>query len=158
MALAIPGAWGLFCSLQEALCHKLSDGTRVKLGRHVHACLQDFRWLAEELGTRPTSMLEVVPSTNPGTRGACDASNMGMGGVHFIPQMDGTMKPYLWRSPFPAKVTRQLVSTDNPEGRINNSDLKLAGSVGQHDILCQLADVADVTVRNFYDNTATVFW
>jgi hypothetical protein len=83
---------------------------------------------------------------------------MGMGGVHFISQMDGTMKPYLWRSPFPAKVTRQLVSTDNPEGRINNSDLELAGSVGQHDILCQLADVADVTVHNCFDNISMVFW
>jgi hypothetical protein len=61
MTLAIPGARGLFCSVQEALCHKLNDGTRVKLGRHVYAFLQDFRWLADKLGTRPTSMLEVVP-------------------------------------------------------------------------------------------------
>jgi hypothetical protein len=30
--------------------------------------------------------------------------------------------------------------------------------VGQHDILCKLANVADVTVQNFYANTATVFW
>jgi hypothetical protein len=73
MALAIPGAQGLSCSLQEALRHKLNDGTRVKLGRHVHAFLQDFRWLAEEISIRPTIMLKVVPSTNPGTRGACDA-------------------------------------------------------------------------------------
>jgi hypothetical protein len=29
--------------------------------------------------------------------------------------------------------------------------------VGHHGILCQLANVADVTVHNFYDNTATVF-
>jgi hypothetical protein len=69
MALAIPGERGLFCSLQEALCHKLNDGTRVRLGRHVHAFLKDFRWLANELVTCPTSMLEVVPSTNPGTGG-----------------------------------------------------------------------------------------
>jgi hypothetical protein len=103
-------------------------------------------------------MLEVVPSTNPGTRGACDASKMGMGGVHFIPQIDGTITSYLWRAPFPAKITRQLVSTDNPSGRINNGDLELAGAVGQHDILCQLVDVADITVHNCYDNTATVFW
>jgi hypothetical protein len=107
MALAIPGARGLFCSLQEALHHKLNDGKRVRLGRHVHAFLKDFRWLADELVTRPTSMLEVAPSKNPGTRGACDASTLGMGGVHFTPQMDGTIKSYLWRSPFPVNVTRQ---------------------------------------------------
>jgi hypothetical protein len=57
MVLAIPGASGLFCSLQEALCHKLNDGTRVRLGRHVRAFLNGFRWLAEELFTRPTIMM-----------------------------------------------------------------------------------------------------
>jgi hypothetical protein len=90
--------------------------------------------------------------------GACNASKMGMGGVNFIPQFNGTTKPYLWRAPFPVKVTHQLVSTDNPGGRINNSDLELTDSVGQHNILFQLASVEDVTVHNCYDNTATVFW
>jgi hypothetical protein len=79
----------------------------VKLGRHVHAFLKDFCWLADELVTSPASMLEVVSSTNPGTRGACDASTLGVGGVHVILQMDGTIKSYLWRSPFPVNVTRQ---------------------------------------------------
>jgi hypothetical protein len=130
MVWAIPGARGLFCSLQEALHHKLNECTRMRLGCHVHAFLQDFWWLANELVTRPAGMLEVVPSTNPGTRGACYVSKMGTGGVHFIPRIDGTIKPYLWCAPFPAKVTRQLVSTNNPGGRINNSDLELVGSVG----------------------------
>jgi hypothetical protein len=158
MDLAIPGARDLFCSLQEDLRHKLNNGTRVRLGRHVHAFLQYFRWLANELVTRPTSMLEVVPSTNPGNRGACDASKLDMGGVHFIPHMDGTIKSYLWSSPFPVNITRQLVSHENPGGLINNSDLYLAGSVGHHDILCQLANIAYVTVHNYYNNIATVFW
>jgi hypothetical protein len=69
MALAITGARVLFCSLQDALRHKLNDGTRVRLVRHVHAFLKDFRWLADELVTCPTSMLKVVPSTKPGIRG-----------------------------------------------------------------------------------------
>jgi hypothetical protein len=81
-----------------------------------------------------------------------------MGSVHFTPKMDGTIKSYLWRSPFPANVTHQLVWHDNPRGRINSSDLELAGSVVQHNILCQLVNVANVIVHNCYDNTATVFW
>jgi hypothetical protein len=114
--------------------------------------------LADELAARPTSMLKVVPSTNPGTRGACDTLKLGMDGVHFIPQMDGTSRSYMWRSPLPVNVTRQLVSHENPGGLINNSGLELSGSVGHHDILCQLANAADVTVHNCYDNTTTVFW
>jgi hypothetical protein len=158
MVLAVPGAHCLFCSLQEALCHKANDGARVRLGRHVHSFLDDFRWLAEGLASRPTIMLEVVPSKSPATRGAYDASGKEMGGVHFVPGTDGTIKPYLWRSRFPSKITQQLVSTTNPTGKASNSDLELAGAVAQHDTLCQIVDLQDVTIHNCYDNTATVFW
>jgi hypothetical protein len=158
MALAVPGARCLFCSLQGALRHRTHDGARVRLGRHVHAFLDDFRWLAECLASRPTSMLEVVPSRSPATRGACDASGKDMGGVHFVPSTNSPVQPYLWRSPFPTKVTRKLVSTANPMGKVSNSDSELAGSVAQHDILYQIANVQDVTIHNCYDNTATVFW
>jgi hypothetical protein len=158
MTLAVPGARGLFCSLQEALRHRTHDCARVRLGRHVLSFLDDFRWLAEVLASRPTSMLEVVPSRSPATRGACDASGKEMGGVDFVPSTNSPIQPYLWRSPFPAKVTRQLVSTANTMGKVSNSDLELAVSVAQHDILCQIADVQDVTIHNCYDNTATVCW
>jgi hypothetical protein len=103
-------------------------------------------------------MLEVIPSVSPATRGACDASGKEMGGVSFVPGTDGTIQAYVWSSPFPLKVTRQLVTTANPTEKINNSDLELAGSVAHHDIFSQLANLQDVTIHNFYDNTATVFW
>jgi hypothetical protein len=127
MALAVPGARGLFCSLQEALRHKTNDGARVRLGRYVHSFLDDFHWLANGLASRPISMLEVVPSHSPETQGAYDASGKEMGGVHFVPSTNGPIQPYLWRSPFPTKVARQLVSTANPMGKVSNSDLELAG-------------------------------
>jgi hypothetical protein len=62
MALAVPRARGLFCSLQEALRHTANDGTRVRLVCYAHAFLDYFRWLAEGLATRPIIMLEVIPS------------------------------------------------------------------------------------------------
>jgi hypothetical protein len=80
MALEVPGARGLFFYLQEALRHKANDSARVRLGRHVHSFLDDFRLLDQGLASRPTSMLEVVPSTSTATRGACDASGKEMGG------------------------------------------------------------------------------
>jgi hypothetical protein len=43
MALAIPVDMTLFSVLQEAL--KSSEGIRVRLNKHMHAFLQDFRWL-----------------------------------------------------------------------------------------------------------------
>jgi hypothetical protein len=148
MALAVPGAPGLLCSLQEVLRHKVNDGARVRLGSHVHAFFDDFRWLAYGLATWPTRMLEVVPSVSPVTRGAYDASGKEMGGVQFVPNKNGIIQPYLWRSPFSLKVTRWLVSTSNPTGKVNNSDLELVVLVAQNDILWQIDDMQDVTIHN----------
>ena len=51
-----------------------------------------------------------------------------------------------------------MVSFSNPDGDINNSDLELAGSIAQNDILAQAADVTEKTTHNCYDNVAAVYW
>ena len=43
--------------------------------------------------------------------------------------------PLLWRAPFPDKVQAQLVTKQNPKGRITNSDLELAGTIMHQDVL-----------------------
>jgi hypothetical protein len=78
MALAIPAAIGLFSVLQDAL--KTSDGSRVRLTSHTHTFLQDFQWLVEDVGARPTAIDELIPDALLSTRGACDASKKGLGG------------------------------------------------------------------------------
>ena len=52
MALALPGARGLFSQMQEALCHVRIK--RVTLSPGVHNALDDFKWLAEDVAKRPT--------------------------------------------------------------------------------------------------------
>jgi hypothetical protein len=64
----------------------------------------------------------------------------------------------LWRCPFPSAVQQRLVSYDNPQGDINNSELELAASVAHHDVLAQAFDVREATVHNSSDNLATVWW
>jgi hypothetical protein len=81
-----------------------------------------------------------------------------MGGVHIIPLPDGTIIPFLWRSPFPQAVYIRLVSYTNLNGTITNSDLELAASVAQHEALVTQVDTQEATINNFLDNTATVFW
>jgi hypothetical protein len=158
MVLAIPGGKGLFSVLQEVLRSKCDHGERVHISREVHHVLADFRWLALDLTARPKRIAEVIPKATPDTLGAQDAAEFGMGGVHFVPQMDGSVQPLLWRSPFPAEIQRRLVSHDNPAGDINNSELELAVSVAQHDILAQQFDVREATIHNSSDNIATVWW
>jgi hypothetical protein len=81
-----------------------------------------------------------------------------MGGVHFVPLPDGSIQPMLWRTPFTLEVQCRLVSFDNPAGTITNSDLELAASVAQHDVLTSNVDAREATIHNFSDNTPTVFW
>ena len=158
MAIALPGATGLFSILQEAFRHEELDRPRIRLSKTVHAFLEDFRWLAKDLTSRPTRIADLVPDAIPATVGACDAAGAGMGGVHFVPTDDGRIIPLLWRQPFPQWVRDRLVSFKNPDGDVSNSDLELAGSIAQHDILAQHADVREKTIHNCYDNIAAVYW
>lgn len=160
MAIAIPGARGLFSVLQEAFRHNDTNDNRprLRLTNAVHDFLDDFRLLAKDVANRPTRIAELVPDVYPATLGACDAAGQGMGGVHFVPDKDGTIIPILWRQRFPPWISNRLVSFSNPDGDVTNSDLELAGSVAQNDVLAQFADVTERTVHNSYDNTATMYW
>jgi hypothetical protein len=61
-------------------------------------------------------------------------------------------------APPPPVIASRLVSSDNPTGNITNSDLELAGSVAQLDVLSQQYDVREKTAHNSSDNVATVWW
>jgi hypothetical protein len=158
MATAIPAAIGLFSALQAALQHKTTCGSRVRLTRHTQAFLEDFRWLSNDVTSRPTTVSETVPDVKPSTRGAADASKKGMGGVHFVPTRDGSVLPLLWRASWPLSVQNRLVYHDNQSGDVNNSELELAASVAQLDVLAQTIDIREHTVHSLSDNAATVAW
>ena len=52
----------------------------------------------------------------------------------------------------------RLSSFQNLRSNITNSNLELAGSIAQHDILAQFANVTDQTVHNCYNNIVAVYW
>jgi hypothetical protein len=161
MSVALPGCTGLFSILQEAFRHEEQGRERLRLTKTLHGFLDDFRLLAQELTSRPTRIAELIPDRVPRTEGACDAAGSGMGGVHFIPASidagDEDVVPLLWRERFPQWVRDQLSCWKNPNGRITNSDLELAGSIAQNDVLAQYANVAERTTHNCYDNIPAVY-
>ena len=132
IAKAIPGSRGLFCGLQEAA--NAANGNRVRLTRDLKLHLATFADLAADLCNRPTYLAEIVPD-EPKIVGTTDAARQGMGGVFF--DVDGT--PCVWRTPFPPEVQQRLVTVENPEGDITNSDLEQAG------VICHLDVVANAT-------------
>ena len=167
MQLALPGSAGCFSFLQDALG---ANNQRVKISQPVRDQLQDFKWIATSLSSRPTHLAEVVPT--PSTYfGAMDAAKQGMGGVWFPPLNQGPplaiqqprsarlQHPILWRARFPPKIQSQLVSVDNPSGSITNSDLELSGAIAQDDVLTTaLPTVAHLSTCTFSDNTPAVSW
>jgi hypothetical protein len=154
MSLGIPGARGLFSTLQQAL--RVPEARRIRLTASVQNFLDDLRHLAQTLSQRPTHISEVMPQ-QPRSIGACDAAASGMGGVHFVPTQDGIIS-LLRRAKFDASVTARLVTFRNRKGDITNSDLELATSVVHADVLDQQVDIREHTIHNFYHNTATKYW
>ena len=156
MVLAVPGLRGLFSLLQEALRHETRK--RIRLTPHMHDFLDDIRWLVRDLQSRPTRLREIV-DTPIAAIGATDAAAPGMGGVIFVEeQSTGKLNPLLWRAPFPQDVQHDIVSTKNPSGSITNSDLELAGTIAQHDVLVHHVDCRERTIHTLTDNTPALAW
>ena len=63
MAMAVPGAWGLFSLLQEAFHHKDLRWRCLHLPRPVHDMLADFGTLAGDIAARSTALAKILPST-----------------------------------------------------------------------------------------------
>ena len=79
--LAIPGAEGMFSHIQAELV-KAGSSNRIKVDRSTRDKLRDWKWLAEKIATRSTSIAEVVRHP-PSIWQATDAAKSGMGGVIF---------------------------------------------------------------------------
>jgi hypothetical protein len=97
-----------------------------------------IRWLAYNLHRRPTRLFELVPSP-PLVIGTTDASGNGIGGVFFVPMDQSSeshlvYRPFVWRFRLPESIRSQLISNNNPTGRITNSDLELAAAVAHPDV------------------------
>jgi len=160
MALALPGARHMFSHMQHALTNKL--GTRVSLRKGVHQALEDFRWMLDNIASRPTRIGELVPLLSS-AEGHHDASGAGAGGIWFpAPHLDHREgyehKPVVWRLQWPQHIIDRLVTDKNPQGDISNSDLELAGGLLHLEALAQTFDVRERTVLSKTDNLNTLFW
>ena len=177
LALALPGARGLFSHLQAAL--RSRRGTRLRLSPSFHAALHDFRTLVASLGSRPTRLFELVPTT-PSLIGAHDASGAGAGGI-WLPHASTHPRrattwahdeagsftasrsrpataPIVWRVRFPPSVSRRLRTFDQPHGDLNNSQLELLGGLLHDAVAATCFDVRERTLKSYTDNLATLYW
>ena len=75
-----------------------------------------------------------------------------MGGIFF----DADEQACVWRHPFSIEVQKLLVSFDNPNGTITNSDLEQAGMITHLDTIASSFPTAYTTIVTGGDNTAAV--
>lgn len=71
ISIAIPGCTGLFSVPQEAFCHEEKNQPRLWLTKTLHGFRKDFCWLAHDLASCPTCIMELIPNRNPSTKGTC---------------------------------------------------------------------------------------
>ena len=74
------------------------------------------------------------------------------------PRRPVSLRPILWRYKFPEDISSQLVSWENPKGKITNSDLELAGILGHNMVLAQLTDLSELTTATGTDNLPALSW
>ena len=117
----IPNGRGLLSPLYKAVAQQQNP---TPINNNLKQCLQDWKTLIQLIGSRPTSVLELVPH-DPDYIGFVDASGTGVGGV-WTPGVS-TIQPTVWRIQWPKAIQIQLVSKDNPKGNISINDLETAG-------------------------------
>jgi hypothetical protein len=154
MAMAIPGAKHLFSLLQNVLVEQ-PRSTRLRLSPLLRAALEDWRLLAINLTAYPTPIRSLVPAP-PDFVGAVDASGIGLGGFWVAPQPD--MPSLAFRYQFPSHIRQQLVTVQNPQGRLTNSDFELAALIMGAATLGSATPLQHAHLWCASDNTPAVAW
>ncbi len=121
----------------------------------VREALKDWGQLIREAAKQPTHVNELVAG-DPAYKGTLDASGEGAGGV-WLPAAK-SMAPVVWRVEWPQEIKDRLVTPDNPDRDITNSDLEMGAEV-----LGWLALEARVPTKHEHvgvcsDNSPTVAW
>ena len=154
-SIILPAAKGFFTPVNTAL---RGSPKIVGLGAssELRAALEDIISLLKLLSSRPTHVNELVANM-PRYAGYHDAAAEGAGGVWF--SLADNMVPLVWRDKFPTDIASDVVSDDNPNGGITNSDLELAAEVLAIGVILDRAPVVKhAPLGTLCDNTPTVSW
>jgi hypothetical protein len=152
---AIRGASYLFSILQSLLTDN-PTASRLRLHAHVQAALRDWCHLTTSMADNPVTITSLVPCA-PSTIGCVDASGDGIGGF-WLPTCHGSASPTVFRLAFPPQIKAQLVSANNPTGKLTNSDFELAALIAGTAMLLQHSPTHLGSVWFGSDNVAAVSW
>jgi hypothetical protein len=154
---AIPAGRGLLSPYNKVLS-KEPKFVFLHRNKKLLSAVKDCRTMLKEALAAPTPCRELV-SRWPSFVGVKDASAHGVGGVIFGEGL--ACPPTVFRLEWPADIKADLVTRENPAGRLTNSDLECAGLVLLWLVMEAVLPLASLRVAHvalFSDNQPTVSW
>ncbi len=120
-SIILPAACGFFTPINAAM-RGSSKSVGLGANSEVRVALEDMCTLLHLLSSRPMHVRELIPDM-PHYVGYHDVAAAGAGGVWF--SLTNNMPPSIWQAAFPPDIESEVVSNDNPDGRLTNSNLEL---------------------------------
>ena len=118
--------------------------------------IQGCRTLLRESFKEPTRCRELI-NRWPDFVAIVDASSHGVGGVVFGELSECIPTVFRWQ--WPEEVTKDVITVENRNGRITNSDLEMAGMVMAWLVIeGVVGDLTEKSVALFGDNIASISW
>ena len=145
--LLSPCNWVIQKRPQVVYLHR--DGTLME-------AITDIRTILRASTANPTYCKDLVADW-PDYIGIVDASSHGIGGI-VVGELSA-LPPTVFRVQWPPDISADLLSFNNPQGKITNSDLEMAGLLFLW--LCLEGIAPDLTHKHialFSDNSPTVSW
>ena len=120
------------------------------------SAIEDLRTILRESTLQPTRCRELTGGW-PHYIGYTDASSHGFGGI-IVGETLG-LAPTVFRGQWPEDITRNLLTYENPQGTITNSDLEMAGLLYLWLVMEAICpSLREKNVALLSDNTPTVSW
>jgi hypothetical protein len=152
---SIPAGNGLLTPCNDVV-RRRPRTVYMKEGSKLYSALADARTLLRESTAAPTRCKELVGGW-PDYVGVKDASKHGVGG--YIVGEGRACTPTVFRMEWPDDIKNDLVTEHNPNGRITNSDLEMAGLLLLWLVMEAVCDMsATPRVALWSDNSPTVGW
>ncbi|KAL7529738.1 hypothetical protein ACHAWF_003097 [Thalassiosira exigua] len=127
-SIGIPTGKCLFGLINSLMAREKLDFVVWRLAPEGKQALADWGQLIREAAREPTHVNKLVPR-DANYKGTLDASGKGAGAGGVWLPAKRELAPIVCRVKWPPEAVARLVTPDNPDGDITNSDLEMAAEV-----------------------------
>ena len=152
--LTVPAGRGLLSAFYVILT-KEPPMVYLHTNKNLLNAVKDCRTFLRDTIGSPTRCKNLVTGW-PDYVGITDASGHGLGGVILGERKE--VPPTVFRLEWPPDIKEMIVTDNNPNGTITNSDLEMAGLLMLWLVMEEVCEVKNAHVALFSDNSPTVHW